>query len=104
MSRRKDETSMVVGFGTIVLRLPENHDLKGKRKVVKSVIGRICSHFNVSAAEVGANDILQKAVIGVALVTNDHALADSKLDMIVNFVEEMMIAEIIDTDMEVMTL
>ncbi len=95
---------MVVGYGLIVLRLAENHDLKGKRKVVKSVIGRIRSNFNVSAAEVGANDMHQRAEIGVALVTNDSSLADSKLDQIVNMVEDMGVAEIIDTEMEIMTV
>ncbi len=59
---------MVVGLGIITFRLHDCRSLKGKRKVVKSIISRLRNNFNVSAAEVGANDIYQRAEIGFALV------------------------------------
>jgi uncharacterized protein YlxP (DUF503 family) len=94
---------MVVGIGTIVLRLPGNTSLKGKRKVVKSIIGRLQNSFNASVAEVRANDSHQRAEIGVALVGNDRRLINSKLDKALNLVETMQVAEIIESDMEIIS-
>jgi Uncharacterized protein conserved in bacteria len=43
---------MHVSVCQIELRLPENHSLKGKRQVIKSITTRIQNRFNVSVAEV----------------------------------------------------
>lgn len=95
---------MVVGIGIITLRLHECRSLKGKRKIVKSIIGQLRNHFNASVAEVGANDIYQRAEIGVSLVGNTKNLINSKLDKIFNLVDALGLAEIIDTEMEIITL
>ena len=95
---------MVVGIGSIVLRLHGNNSLKGKRKVVKGIVRRLQNTFNVSAAEVGANDSLQRAEIGMAFVGNDRRVINSKLDKAVNLVENLQLAEIIDSRMEIMNL
>jgi uncharacterized protein YlxP (DUF503 family) len=95
---------MVVGIGTIILRIPGNNSLKGKRRVVKSIVSRLQNAFNASVAEVGANDSHQRAEIGLALVGNDRRLINSKLDKALNLVEDMQLAEIIDTDLELMNL
>ena len=95
---------MVVGFGVVVLRLPENHSLKGKRRVVKSVVTQLRNRFNASVAETGDNDLHQRAEIGFALVGNSRRLINSKMDKLLNTVEEMGDAEVIDTEMEIMNL
>ena len=95
---------MVIGYGVLDLRIPQAHSLKGKRKVVKSVIGRIQSSFNASVAETGANDMHQRAEVGFALVGNDARLLNSKMDRIMNLVESMGVCEIIDSEMEIMHL
>jgi uncharacterized protein YlxP (DUF503 family) len=97
-------SAMVVGIGTIVLRIPGNTSLKGKRKVVKSVTARLRNTFNVSVAEVGANDSHQRAEIGMAFVGNDRRYINSKLDKALNFVEDMQLAEIIDSEVEIINL
>jgi len=95
---------MVVGLGIITFRLHDCRSLKGKRKVVKSIISRLRNNFNVSAAEVGANDIYQRAEIGFALVGNNRKVINSKIDKIFNLAEELGLAEIIDTEMEIINL
>ena len=40
----------------------------------------------------------------VALVGNDRAVINSKIDKIFNMVEEMGVAEVIDTEMEIMNI
>jgi uncharacterized protein YlxP (DUF503 family) len=95
---------MVIGTGLITLRLHDCRSLKAKRKVVKSMINRLRNNFNASVAEVGSNDIYQKAEIGVSLVGNDAALINSKIDKIFNLAEDMGLAEIFDTEMEIIHL
>ena len=95
---------MVIGTGLITLRLHDCRSLKGKRKVIKSMINRLRNNFNVSIAEVGANDIYQRAEIGFCLVGNDAALINSKIDMVFNMAEDLGLAEIIDTEMEIIHL
>jgi uncharacterized protein YlxP (DUF503 family) len=61
---------MIVGTATVELSIPGNGSLKGKRRVVKSLLARLHREFNISAAEVDANDAWQRAVIGLACVSN----------------------------------
>jgi len=95
---------MVAGLGIITFRLHDCRSLKGKRKVVKSIIAKLRNNFNISAAEVGANDVYQRAEIGFALVGNNRALINSKIDKIFNFADELGLAEIIDSEMEIINL
>ena len=95
---------MVIGIGFIVLRIPGNSSLKGKRKIVKSVVARIQNTFNASAAEISDNDVLQRIRIGFALVGNDRRYINSKLDKVLNMVEDMHIAEIIDSKTEIISV
>lgn len=95
---------MVVGIGTIVLRLQGNNSLKGKRKVVKSIVTRLQNNFNASVAEVGANNIHQRAEIGLAFVGNNRRVINAKLDKALNLIDTMQLAEVIDTDIEIVNL
>jgi uncharacterized protein YlxP (DUF503 family) len=95
---------MVAGLGTITFRLHDCRSLKGKRKIVKSIISRLRNNFNASVAEVGSNDIYQKAVIGFSLVGNNRKVINSNIDKIFNLAEELNLAEIIDSEMEIINL
>jgi len=94
---------MVVGTGIITLRIHDCRSLKGKRKVVKSVVQRIRNNFNASVAEVGANDIYQRAEIGVAMTGNDSQVINSKLDKLFNMVEDLGLAEVIASEYDIIT-
>jgi uncharacterized protein len=95
---------MVVGVGLITFRLHECHSLKEKRRIVKTVIARLRNNFNASVAEVADNDAHQRAVIGFALVGNDQGLINSKIDKMFNLAEELGLAEVVDTEMELIPL
>jgi uncharacterized protein len=98
----RSEANMVVGIGIITFRLHECRSLKAKRKVVKSLISRLRNNFNASVAEVGSNDVYQRAEIGFSFVGNNQAVINSKIDKIVNLADDLGLAEIIDTEMEIM--
>jgi uncharacterized protein YlxP (DUF503 family) len=78
---------MHIGVCTIELRLPGNSSLKGKRSVVKSITTRVSREFNVSIAEVDAQDIWQRAVLGVSCVSSSAEYAHRQLERVVAWIE-----------------
>ena len=78
---------MFVGTLVVHIQLGGISSLKQKRGIVKSVIGRIKSRFNASAAEVDRHDNKQLAVIGLAVVANESVFANQQLDKIMNFID-----------------
>lgn len=95
---------MVVGTIKIEFHLSDNRSLKGKRKIVKSMVGKVRSRFNVSIAEVGSNDKWQKIELGISAVGNDRRHIDSSLNTILEFLDSLYLAEIVSTDMEIINL
>lgn len=92
---------VTIGACRISLRLPENHSLKGKRQVIKSVISRLHNKFNVSAAEVDDHDSWQIATIGVACVSNSERHADEVIQNVLDFVRrERLDVELLDVRTE----
>lgn len=91
---------MIIAAARIILLIPDNDSLKGKRKVVKSLVEKVRHKFDAAVAEVGDNDLWQKAQIGVALVGNDSQLLSTRLDQIMKFMENQHLAEIIDSQVE----
>ena len=81
--------------------LDDVFSLKEKRHIVKSLVERLKSRFNVSAAEVELNDKWKNAVIGAACVSNDAGHADSMLASVVNFVENDGRAVVVDVSTEI---
>ena len=67
--------------------MPGVNSLKGKRSIVKSVLGRLKSRFNVSASEVEHQDNKTSAVIAVAIVCNETRFIDQQFDAIINFMQ-----------------
>ncbi len=95
---------MVVGLCAITLALHGNRSLKGKRRVIKSIKDRVRGAFNVSVAEVDMLDSLERAVLGIAAVGNDRLFINSLVDKVINRIEAMGIAEIIDSRIEIMNM
>jgi uncharacterized protein len=92
---------MVVGVCSIDLRIPGNASLKGKRSVVSKIKARVKNTFNVSIAEVDDLDKLQRVGLGVAFVSNDASYVHSTLSKVVEFIDHLYVAELIDYHIEV---
>lgn len=87
---------MIIEAATIKIYAPWVKSLKEKRMVVKSLIDKTKNKFNVSVAEVDAQDIHQTIVLGLACVTGTVSHADSMIDSILTFIEDNTDAEIIE--------
>ena len=90
---------MLVASCEIKLYLPGAATLKDKRQIIKSLLQKSRNKFNLSAAEVDAQDYIQTAVLGVAVVGNDYKYLQSVMDKYLNFVESF--PEFSMTDFEV---
>ena len=98
---REANNRMIIAAMTFRLHAPWVHSLKEKRMVVKSLITQLQNKFHVSAAEVDEQDIHQIIVIGVAAVVPHHALADSLMDEISQFVETATDAQVLEETREI---
>jgi hypothetical protein len=94
---------MFVGIGQILLRLPGNHSLKGKRRVIRQIMGRVKNKFNISVAEVGAQDQWQLIQFGLCEVGLNGNRVRAEIDKVVNFIDDMNLTEIIDTEVEIIS-
>jgi uncharacterized protein YlxP (DUF503 family) len=95
---------MVVGSLKVEFHLSDNRSLKGKRKVVRSMVDKVKSRFNVSVAEVGSNDSWQKIELGISAVGNDRRHIDSSLNHILTFLDSLYLAQIVHTEMEIFNI
>ncbi len=87
---------MVVGLCRVVLSLPWNDSLKGKRSVVKSILERARGRFQVAAAEVADHDAHRRATLGFAVVSNDVRHARSILDKLISFAATATEAQLVE--------
>ena len=78
---------MFVGVLRLTFHIPHARSLKDKRRVVLKFRDRVRSRFDVSIAEVGAQDKLQRAVFGVSVVSSDGAVCDSVLEQVARVAE-----------------
>jgi len=92
---------MVVGTGIIDIVITGSRSLKEKRAVLRRILGRTKNTFNISIAEVGQSDDWKKCRIGFSIVGNERRFINSKIDTILNFVEGMNLADIINVDTEI---
>ena len=80
-------TTVHFGVLTIKLYLPGCASLKQKRGVLKPVLASLHKKFNVSAAEIGAHDYHQSAVLAVGLVSNSQQHIQPILEKIPDWIE-----------------
>lgn len=92
---------MTIAFARLTLFVPESRSLKDKRMVLRRVKDRVRQKFNVAVAEVGAQDLWQRAQLGVAALAGDRAFATQALDEVVRFIRAE--AEVTNVEREIQT-
>lgn len=92
---------MIIGSLRVRLLIREARSLKDKRQVVKSVKDRLRNAFNVSVAEVEAQDHRQLVVLGVAMVGNEVKHVQAVLMEILAGLRGHPVAELLDHEMDV---
>jgi len=78
---------LLVGLCSFTLILHEGASLKEKRMVIKSLVQKIRSRYNVSIAEVGEMEKWRRAEIGFSCVSNNRKHLEQMIQEILRFVE-----------------
>ena len=92
---------MFVGVLQAELSVQGAHSLKEKRAVVRSLLERLRREHRVSAAEVGALDTWNRAIVGVAFVSNDARHARAHLQQVEQRLGRERSAVLLDSQIEV---
>jgi uncharacterized protein YlxP (DUF503 family) len=95
---------MVVGAAVVEIHVHGSRSLKQKRGVVRAIVQRVRNRFNLAVSEVGGQGTWQRAVLGVAACGNDPKRVRSVLEGAISFIEELHLAELRDSDIELITL
>jgi uncharacterized protein YlxP (DUF503 family) len=77
---------VIVGILQVELALDDARNLKDKRRVVHSLKDRLHSRFQVSVAEVGAQNNPRVGRLGVAAAASDAAQCQRTLDQVLRAV------------------
>lgn len=93
---------MFIGSASIELHLPDSNSLKSKRQIIKALKDRLHNKFNVSVAEIDHNDLWQRALLGVAVVSNQQGFARRVLDEVLEYIHQEQGLEIIKHEFEVL--
>lgn len=93
---------MTIGVLQLEISVGDAMSLKDKRRVVKSLKDRIARRHNVSIAEVGALDEHRRAILGLAMVSNDARYVESALSKLVDFVRSVRQVDLIDYQIELL--
>ncbi len=95
---------MIVGAAAVEIHVHESQSLKAKRGVVRSIMGRLKSRFNVSVSEVGGQETWQRAVLGLSMSGSEEVPVRRALEKAIRFIEEMHLAQIVASEIEMIRL
>jgi uncharacterized protein YlxP (DUF503 family) len=74
---------MAIGVLLLQLKLPGCKSLKEKRSRLKPLMARLHREFNISVAELDRQDAWDEAIIGCAMISNEHQISESSLQTVV---------------------
>ncbi|HWE03478.1 MAG TPA: DUF503 domain-containing protein [Tepidisphaeraceae bacterium] len=93
---------MTIGVLQLEIGIADAMSLKDKRRAVLSLKDRIAHGHNVSIAEVGALDEHRRAILGIAMVSNDARYVEGALSKLVDFVKIVPQVNLIDYQIELL--
>jgi len=91
---------LIIGVCRIEVLISDSRSLKEKRYVLNSLKAQISNKFNVSVAEVEDNDLWQKAVLGVAVVSNGTKHANQVISNVIKLIENDRRVQLLDYTLE----
>lgn len=80
--------TIIIGLCTVEFELPGVTNLKEKRSILKSMLKRLHNTFNISAAEIDDQDVVNSGVIAFTTVTTATNHAHKTISTILNWLEK----------------
>jgi len=91
-----------IGAATVELEVTDSLTLKDKRQVIKALVDRLRSRFNLAVAEVDRLDSRRFATLAMSAVANDQAVVHSILEKAIDLVESEPRAVVLDYRIEML--
>ncbi|MDP2939383.1 MAG: DUF503 domain-containing protein [Candidatus Omnitrophota bacterium] len=91
---------MTVGILKIALFIPSSNSLKEKRRVMLSLCDLLRNRFNISLAQIDAQDKWQRSVVAIACVATKRPFVDRAISKIIDFIRDFNQVELIDYEVE----
>jgi uncharacterized protein YlxP (DUF503 family) len=76
-----------LGVATISVGIPGAGSLKDRRQVVRSLTERLKKRFNASCADLGPDDVWERAELASVCAGSSHQEMSSRMDKLCSFVE-----------------
>lgn len=92
---------MFVCVARVTLDIPAAGSLKAKRQVLRRVTDRIKARFNLSIAEVEDNEMWNRAVIALAVLSNEKRHASDQMDKVLHAIDDLYVAPVSQKEIEV---
>ncbi len=80
---------MFVGICILTYYFPEVENLKAKRSRLNSIKDVLKRKYNISIAEVDYENLWQRTVLGISMVSNDKKFIDKNFSKIISDVEKL---------------
>lgn len=93
---------MFIAAIRLELSIPHANSLKAKRQVLHSLLDRVRTRYGAAVAEVGDQDLWQRAVVGIALVSGEQGHVKQMADKVVGFVEAHWEGEVCAVSVEIL--
>lgn len=93
---------MIIGSAIVSVRLIGVQSLKEKRAILLSLIHRARNKYNAAVAEVGSQNLWQRADIGVAVISSTVKHAELQLQSVVRFIEAEPRLEVVSLETEIL--
>lgn len=91
---------MVVASCRVTLHIPEARSLKDKRRVTRALRQRLRERHDVSVSEVDAQDLWQRAVLGLAIAAPDQGEAQARMGRVARDIEDLSGVKYVDFETE----
>jgi len=93
---------MIIGVCRIILSIPESFSLKDKRRIKKSIVEKVRNKFNVSIAEIEAQDILNELILGISCISTDSNYIYKTFSDVIKLVEREKDSIIVDYEISIL--
>ncbi|MGB3340067.1 MAG: DUF503 domain-containing protein [bacterium] len=78
------------------LHVANSQSLKEKRRVIKSIKEKLKNRFNVAVCEFGDLSLWQRSQLGIVTCSNDRAVVDSTIRMVISFLDHVHSVALLD--------
>jgi uncharacterized protein YlxP (DUF503 family) len=92
---------MFVGICKVEIFLPGLNSLKSKRRIINSIKSKIRSKFNVGISEIDFLDKWQRALLGIAAVSNDSKFLRATLSKVLEHIRDVSDINILDWSIQI---